>query len=34
MYEDVGMAMPVTIETRRSYGSMQASQGWLHATKH
>ena len=27
MYEDVGMAMPKTIETRCSYGSMQARQG-------
>ena len=27
MYEDVGMAMPRTIETRCSYGSMQARQG-------
>ena len=25
--EDVGMAMPKTIETRCSYGSMQAGQG-------
>ena len=27
LYEDVGMAMPNTIETRCSYGSMQARQG-------
>ena len=26
MYEDVGMAMAKTIETRCSYGSMQARQ--------
>ena len=30
MYEDVGMAMPKTIETRCSYGSMQARQGYIY----
>ena len=27
LYEDVGMAMPKTIETRCKYGSLQARQG-------